>query len=93
MLSAPDETRDETPSMVWLYMAHVIDFPPIWDLLDHQPAAETLQFTDLRDPPFPSPPEPMRPSKTALTTAASIKKRARLAEWDTSELRGQLGLV
>ena len=47
MLSAPDETRDETPSMVWLYMAHVIDFPPIWDLLDHQPAAKTLQFTDL----------------------------------------------
>jgi hypothetical protein len=39
--------------MAWLHMAHVGDLPPIWDLLDHSPAAEILhllclvEFTDL----------------------------------------------
>jgi len=67
MLAAPDETRhiwkldgpletnpnDETPSMAWLHMAYVGPLPLIWDLLDHQPSAETLhllslvEFTDL----------------------------------------------
>jgi len=30
--------------MTWLHMAHVGPLPPMWDLLDHQPAAETLYF-------------------------------------------------
>ena len=30
--------------MAWLHMAHVGELPPIWDLLDHQPAAETLHL-------------------------------------------------
>ena len=67
MLAAPDETRhiwkldgpledvpnDEVPSMAWLHMAHTGPLPPIWDLLDLQPSAETLhllslvEFTDL----------------------------------------------
>ena len=66
MVAAPDEIRhiwkldgpletnpnDKTPSMAWLHMAHVGPLPPIWDLLDHQPAAEILhlrlvEFTDL----------------------------------------------
>ena len=67
MLAAPDETRhiwkldgpledvlnDEVPSMAWLHMAHTGPLPPIWDLLDLQPNAETLhllslvEFTDL----------------------------------------------
>jgi hypothetical protein len=39
--------------MAWLHMAYVGLFPLIWDLLDHQPSAETLhvlslvEFTDL----------------------------------------------
>ena len=39
--------------MVWQQMAHTDPLPPIWDLLDLQPAAETLhllnlvEFTDL----------------------------------------------
>jgi hypothetical protein len=62
MLAAPDEIRhiwkldgplEDALSMAWLHMAHVGLLPPIWDLLDHQPAAETLhllslvEFTDL----------------------------------------------
>jgi hypothetical protein len=67
MLAAPDETRhiwkldgpledvpnDEVPSMAWLHMAHTGPLPPIRDLLDLQPSAETLhllslvEFTDL----------------------------------------------
>jgi hypothetical protein len=67
MLAAPDETRhiwtldgpledtpnDEAPTMVWLHMVHTGPLPPIWDLLDLQPNAETLhllslvEFTDL----------------------------------------------
>ena len=30
--------------MTWLHMAHVGPLPPMWDLLEHQPAAETLYF-------------------------------------------------
>ena len=39
--------------MAWLHMAHTGPLPPIWDLLDVQPSAETLyllnlvEFTDL----------------------------------------------
>ena len=62
MLAAPDETPsledapyDETPSMAWLHMAYVgpQHMAHVWDLLDHQPSAETLhllslvEFTDL----------------------------------------------
>jgi hypothetical protein len=48
-----DNPNDETPSTAWLHMAHVGPLPPICDLLDHQPSAETLhllslvEFTDL----------------------------------------------
>jgi len=65
--AAPDETQhiwkldgpledvpnDEIPSMAWQHMAHTGPLPPIWDLLDRQPSAETLhllnlvEFTDL----------------------------------------------
>ena len=67
VLAAPDETQhiwkldgpledvpnDEVPSMAWQHMAHTGPLPPIWDLLDLQPSAETLhllnlvEFTDL----------------------------------------------
>ena len=45
--------NDEVPSMAWQHMAHTGPLPPIWDLLDLQPSAETLhllnlvEFTDL----------------------------------------------
>jgi len=48
-----DNPNDETPSTAWLHMAHVGPLPPICDLPDHQPSAETLhllslvEFTDL----------------------------------------------
>ena len=48
-----DVPNDEVPSMVWQQMAHTGPLPPIWNLLDLQPAAETLhllnlvEFTDL----------------------------------------------
>jgi hypothetical protein len=48
-----DTPNDEVPSMAWLHMAHTGPLPPIWDLLDLQPSAETLhllslvEFTDL----------------------------------------------
>jgi hypothetical protein len=48
-----DVPNDEVPSMAWLHMAHTGPLPPIWDLLDLQPNAETLhllslvEFTDL----------------------------------------------
>jgi len=45
MLAAPDET----PSMVWLHRAHVGPLPLIWDLLDHQPSAETLHLLSLAE--------------------------------------------
>jgi len=51
--SLEDALYDKTPSMAWLLIAHVDQLPPIWDLLDHQPAAETfhllslMEFTDL----------------------------------------------
>ena len=67
VLAAPDETQHiwkldgpledvpnhEVPSMAWQHMAHTGPLPPIWDLLDLQPSAETLhllnlvEFTDL----------------------------------------------
>ena len=33
--------------MAWLHMAHVGPLPPIWDLLDLQPSAETLYLLSL----------------------------------------------
>ena len=48
-----DVPNDEVPSMAWQHMAHTGSLPPIWDLLDLQPSAETLhllnlvEFTDL----------------------------------------------
>ena len=59
--AAPDETQhiwklegplkdvpnDEVPSMALPHMAHTGPLPPIWDLLDLQPSAETLHLLDL----------------------------------------------
>ena len=60
-LAAPDDIRhiwklgepletaphNESPSMAWLHIAHVGELPPIWDLLDHQPSADTLHLLSL----------------------------------------------
>jgi hypothetical protein len=130
--------------MALLHMAHVGQLPPIWDLLDHQSAAETFHllslvaFTDLLN--GCSPDATARylhlalmsdyetigeaiekkvylrgqapaadasakqvailtdqlatmPSKhqEAQTAAAFNAERAKLAEWDGGQLRGQIG--
>ena len=176
MLVAPDETRhiwrldgpledvpnDEVLSMAWLHMAHVGPLPPIWDLLDVQPSAETLyllslvEFTDLLNGCAPDalvwnafvilrmvatarylhltsqehmeahgilgedaeervrlreegPAIEANAQRVFLltdqlaamssqhqevqTAAAFNAERARLAEWDSGQLRGQIGLV
>ena len=44
-VSLEDAPSDEIPSMGWL--PHVGQLPPIWDLVDHQPARETLRLLSL----------------------------------------------
>jgi hypothetical protein len=149
VLAAPDETQhiwklygsledvlnDEVPSMAWQHMAHTGPLPPIWDLLDLQPSAETLQllnlveFTDLLNGCAPDAlvrnafvilhlksqelhealkeahvtigeeaDERVRlreeiPAIDAQAAADLNAERARLAEWDADQLRGQIVLV
>ena len=143
MRAAPDKTQhiwkldgpledvpsDEVPSMAWQHMAHTGLLPPIWDLLDLQPSAETLhsldlfEFTDLLNGCAPDAlvrnafvilrvvatarylhlksqelHKALREAhvtigEEAQAAAAFNTERARLAEWDAGQLRGQIGLV